>query len=1791
MQENNIIDVSLLPQNRKGVLGNQLIINAINRNYNLLNNNRSDYIKKTGIKDFYQVEIQKLHSSHINYSLNVSPLITQPSFLGVSYQIIPKFTDVAIDNLSRMGFVEFMQFFEKQIQYYIQISASQRFNRGEINSHAYNYAMTKMSDVNKLSNIFRMVNRPNNIAPDLKKIIDDVINLIQVSYKNKTGYLSKFLQSVAILQDDSDDLDLTRRRWTYRLRNNNSVMKILVAIVLLRFPSANVTDDLFDSLQIKLNFTAKRNQLNIQRTVKVEVLKENMRNLTFYYIPNLERVVGVYKKSVFVKEGAGNTPFITKNINYDTSLIKNCIIKIPVLRYHKLNFERIFEGDDNLYTKIRTMDPFAIGRNRSKRLRLYVSLSIYGNRNFPFYHIPWVVEGPLNSGKDHDYSHFYNEYLLQLENIYKDENDETSIDDTNEFYFHFSWIHDETNMDNTNNNPRINNRVDFYEYMDGELEIEEEPPDAYDNVIPIQPQIQNIIPQVEAPPADYIPDQPVQIPVRRARRKPPQPQPQPLRRSERIANQKTGGLRRSQRIIEQNKKKVGNRTNLRNGAPYVGTEKQKHFYDISMINKFTCSPALFKTPVTKLNLCLPMSLIRAQLYCYTFDQNKFIELKVTGTKHTPSKCNNMYVESCFNFDEISFPYSFLTKKDGSWFIKLFEPNKLINGHKYLEGCINKQEEFYWEIAAEEIWHQMENRFETEIDYNNVDEFCQYFCNFFKICISVYDIEIRANRVNVYSPFEMTPKEIVNKYGKILMVHIVIDQGHTHAISSFASFIKSDTRKDDLRLYNYCPICEKTQIQELKSSTEKSLEHITKCCLKSNFKLVREDKINDMMVANLNKIKYNFVKEGRKTKKLCQCSQCYQEIDQRSWMSHHCTIQKKKLNVVDDKKVYVYDLEASQRISSLGLLVHECNCLYIRKVYCENEEEEGGNYFQNEYDFLCDLVDSDKYKNCIFIAHNGGSYDVQFMLRILERKEIKHSFIPSPTSQHKFIQMLITHNDLNISFIDFMRFIPGSLKNIAESFQIKVAKGDFPHVFNNGENENYIGRIPPLESENDWWSLKYARNEKDLKKFKNWYAEQTEIYCTCDNECICNKMKWNFQTELKKYCLLDVVVLAEIVKAYRYGFMNFEINEEKIMGWEIPRIDPLQFLTLPQLALNILIGGYSNMNNEKYDFNGIYTLTRRQRGGKCDEAIMWLYELQKETPHKIFYLGNSNKEWYDFDLQMNIDGYCMETDTVYLYLDCCYWGCELCLQEFYEYGWKIPDRNMWANDVKNQLEYILKSLNETYTNVIVKWDHDFNETDVDPYIQECSNLFEPEDCFYGGRCEVFKPYAKAGDSELMYIDVTSLYPSCYVFEELPIGIPQHYIAHNIERIRLDENHPNKYFGFVKCHVIPNNKDLIGLLPKRDEETGRLFFPVYPMTGCWFTAELYLAVQKGYEITEIYEVYHWDERNRSKEHIKPYVDYFFRMKQESEGWVKSGASSENPTEEEKLEIQEKLYQQNGNIGKIRIEKVKLDCILRALAKLLLNTLWGKWAQKAAKRLQHTIYGSQQLLDLLNNPKVETKSCQFRETSLSIFNASYKIKDEFLPSVKHGNLFIAAAVTATARCRLHKKMIELGEENIIYCDTDSLVLKYKESVMGKITGVGLGQWTNEYPKHHISHFYGLAPKLYSLKLHEKKDGEGYETFRAKGVQLTIENQKKLTFDAVKPLIEDLVCGKNEKSTISVDNFNIFTNSTNNALPFGQVYTRKNQKQIRSIMSKRDVELVNHIDWENITEIQTFPFGYEHN
>ncbi len=191
----------------------------------------------------------------------------------------------------------------------------------------------------------------------------------------------------------------------------------------------------------------------------------------------------------------------------------------------------------------------------------------------------------------------------------------------------------------------------------------------------------------------------------------------------------------------------------------------------------------------------------------------------------------------------------------------------------------------------------------------------------------------------------------------------------------------------------------------------------------------------------------------------------------------------------------------------------------------------------------------------------------------------------------------------------------------------------------------------------------------------------------------------------------------------------------------------------------------------------------------------------------------------------------------------------------------------------------------------------------------------------------------------YVDFTSLYPWCNKSTRMVVGYPE-IITENFRDI-------STYFGLVKCTVLPPRGLFHPVLPYC--ASGKLMFPLCKtcadttskttcthsdaeraILGTWCHVELLKALEKGYQILRMHEVWHFPEQ--SDELFKEYVDTFLKIKQEASGYPKDCVT----LEQKRTYVVEYLEHEGIELDP---EKIMHNPGLRALAKLMLNSFWGK------------------------------------------------------------------------------------------------------------------------------------------------------------------------------------------------------------------------------------------------------------
>lgn len=436
-------------------------------------------------------------------------------------------------------------------------------------------------------------------------------------------------------------------------------------------------------------------------------------------------------------------------------------------------------------------------------------------------------------------------------------------------------------------------------------------------------------------------------------------------------------------------------------------------------------------------------------------------------------------------------------------------------------------------------------------------------------------------------------------------------------------------------------------------------------------------------------------------------------------------------------------------------------------------------------------------------------------------------------------------------------------------------------------------------------------------------------------------------------------------------------------------------------------------------------------------------------------------------------------------------------------------------------------------------------------------------FFGGRTNATKLiYKFEKDEEGRYKDVTSLYPTVNYYDEYPLGhyiiLDNNYCKDNQDEV-LDRVLKRKYFGFIEV-LIEAPKDLYHpVLPKKAE---KLVFDLNDKRGVWCSNELYNALDNGYTIKMVFEVRYYKETTR--ELFKPYVSKFLKIKQEASGypdWVK------NKDDEDKY-ILDYEKQQGIKMDKHQIIK---NPGLREIAKLCLNSLWGKFGQRTNLTKVEIIKSKEELYKIVFNETLD--DVNWIDISDDKLQVSYKVKDKYVENDYNTSIAVASFTTASARCRLYEGL-EILNRQVLYFDTDSIVYKYKGNSEDKDLECGdlLGDWTDELDgAKMIGTFVSGGPKNYS---YETDDGK-YHT-KVKGFSLNYEVSQQINHLSMIDLVNKVLDGQETKIGVSYDMIKRGKGHTLESIHqdknYGLVYTK------RSICPK-----------DEKGNYDTLPFGYD--
>lgn len=205
-------------------------------------------------------------------------------------------------------------------------------------------------------------------------------------------------------------------------------------------------------------------------------------------------------------------------------------------------------------------------------------------------------------------------------------------------------------------------------------------------------------------------------------------------------------------------------------------------------------------------------------------------------------------------------------------------------------------------------------------------------------------------------------------------------------------------------------------------------------------------------------------------------------------------------------------------------------------------------------------------------------------------------------------------------------------------------------------------------------------------------------------------------------------------------------------------------------------------------------------------------------------------------------------------------------------------------------------------------------------------------------------------------------------------------------------------------------------------------------------------------------------------------------------------------------------------IVLDPVKLEAGknegLRMIAKIMLNSLWGKFGQKANNN-QIVITDNDKTLRLLcDDPTVEVLDFEHINKVLDrIVIKSLNIAES---APKTNNLPIAACVTSYARLHLYRylNMVIENDLELLYCDTDSIIYVLQKNGIKIPEGSFLGEMSVEFEDRKITEFICGGPKNYGLK-HKGTPNDVKTMVKIRGFELNFNALTALNYKKMRKMV----------------------------------------------------------------------------
>ena len=583
----------------------------------------------------------------------------------------------------------------------------------------------------------------------------------------------------------------------------------------------------------------------------------------------------------------------------------------------------------------------------------------------------------------------------------------------------------------------------------------------------------------------------------------------------------------------------------------------------------------FVTSITRFNEGKGLKSINVKKGTLDINQDIAKELNVHLTSITdlPNiRGSNLCGQSCLAYIREGFklndklPCIILNDKNKAKISKWRESNKMTAHNESVR--LNKEMSNIWKLQKG-----------SGLNFDHIDLFTNKYNN---LSITIYKVnngmlssKEKFVKIHISRSLPTTP------CNAFMLLH----EDHYYIIRDIKLFL--DNSSNSSRNF-YCQKCK----SEFKNTKEYSSHSCDVACKKCNHEFLSpEDKLLHMIPTDSKcpECNFSYCYEGcianhkhnsksnwicpkcngiynlsRKEDHICDEKYCVTCSEYYTSSNHICYIKKLNLpnklpevgNLNNSRNIYVYDAESllNSEVNSYNEVVyHKLSVIVLQKLYSEEQ-------MVLNIDSFIEWIFSVSKKTIVY-AHNGGRYD-NYLLKAELLKRNKGYILPKDLVMNgrKIISMKVG----KCIFRDSMMHISSSLSVMAGMFDLKETKGFFPYRFYNSDNENYVGKIPPVS----YFDIKkYDIDRKNI--FFEWYRLWSEKNKT--------GIMYNIKEECTTYCRLDTKLLANSLEKYRDA------------GIIANTLDPLMYVTIAGYAINVYRTNHMPsesiqlLDKTKYDF--------------------------------------------------------------------------------------------------------------------------------------------------------------------------------------------------------------------------------------------------------------------------------------------------------------------------------------------------------------------------------------------------------------------------------------------------------------------------------------------------------------------------------------------------------------------------------------------------------------------------------